>query len=537
MSRLLCLLFLLTAAGAPHAQTDRDAVRGAVLDYANALYDADPALVDRSVSGDLVKVGVFPGEDGPTRGEPMTFDALRRLAATWNADGQRVASGASPARVTVLDVLERTASARLEAVWGVDHVHLAREADGAWRIVQILWQEPPAAPSATEAQDLVVSASDTEDRDGLTVLRATGEPVTGTVVERHPNGTHKLRRTLVGGRADGLWVEWYPNGTVRYIGEWAGGRGDGVWTYFHETGEIRERSEVTDDVWHGRSEGWHANGQRAFSGRYEWGAKAPGWQRWDEDGRPVVEQERPTPEASGEAAEPAWRPFAPGIVSLPGIGETSPTVTADGRTLLFARTTGWERKVPHLAAWDGERWQVERATFADTLYNAAISPDGGTVLFQTHEASGDSLVSRVYRSVRDGAGWSVPEALPTLSGLDAGYVCILPDGTLYVFAWQPRGGIYRVAPDGTGYGAPVWIGDAVSPEGTTSFDALVHPGEDRLILSRFVPDDLREAHGESGFYLYRRMDGVWTEDRRLDLPSGWGATVLPDGRFLFVHEG
>ena len=293
MSRLLCcLLLLLAAADAALAQTDRDAVRSAVRDYADALYRADPALVDRSVSRSLVKVGVFPGEGGPRRGEPMTFAALRELAATWNADGRRVASGAAPARIVVTDVLDRTASARLEAVWGVDHVHLAREADGAWRIVHILWQEPSAPAVAPEARPRVVPASDTEERGGLTVLRATGMPVTGTVVELYPDGTRKVRRAIVDGRADGLWTEWYPGGAVRYVGTWAGGRGDGVWTYYHENGEVRERSEVADDVWHGRSEGWHANGRKAFEGRYRWGSPAPGWQAWDEDGRPAE-----TPEA------------------------------------------------------------------------------------------------------------------------------------------------------------------------------------------------------------------------------------------------
>ena len=67
---------------------------------------------------------------------------------------------------------------------------------------------------------------------------------------------------------------------------------------------------------------------------------------------------------------------------------------------------------------------------------------------------------------------------------------------------------------------------------------LVHPDEDRLIITRAgIPDDRADALGPRGFYLYRRAADGWQEARRLDLPYGWGATVLPDGRFLFVDAG
>ncbi|MEM0961111.1 MAG: hypothetical protein AAGK21_01065 [Bacteroidota bacterium] len=235
---------------------------------------------------------------------------------------------------------------------------------------------------------------------------------------------------------------------------------------------------------------------------------------------------------------PSSSVFEPGVVSLPGIDETSPSVSQDGQTLLFARTDGWEDKVPFLAVREAHGWRVERATFADTVYNAALSPDGQTAFFQVRQPAGDSTVDRVYRSDRTGDGWTEPVELPTLAGRGAGYISVVPDGTLYLFASRPRPGIYRAEPAGDGrYGNPVWLGDAVSPEGATSFDALVHPDEDRLIISRYVDDSEREDLGESGFYLYRRAGDGWTEVRRLDLPYGWGATVLPDGRFLFVADG
>jgi hypothetical protein len=41
-------------------------------------------------------------------------------------------------------VLDQTASAKLEAWWGIDHVHLAKF-DGKWMIVNVAWQTFPAA--------------------------------------------------------------------------------------------------------------------------------------------------------------------------------------------------------------------------------------------------------------------------------------------------------------------------------------------------------------------------------------------------------
>ena len=238
-------------------------------------------------------------------------------------------------------------------------------------------------------------------------------------------------------------------------------------------------------------------------------------------------------------ADTTWQPFAPGVISLPTIRETSPSVSVDGHTMAFARTENWRDKMPRIATRSGDGWDVVKAPFADTLYNFALAPDGQSAFFKTYEMQDGEEVSRAYRVARTADGWGAPQDLPRLAGINAGYSCPMADGTLYFFARSPRPGIYVAEPDGNGgYGAPQWLSDAVSPEGTTSFDVLMHPDEDRLIITRAgIPDDRAEDLGPRGFYLYRRTAGGWQEARRLDLPYGWGATVLPDGRFLFVDAG
>ncbi len=152
MTRTLSLvLFALIVASMPACgsvgaseqpvQDDRAAVERAVLDYLEALYDADPAKIQQSVHPDLQKSGFFHGADGRFQEGSMTYDQLYRLAAEWNADGRRDTRNA-PREIHVLDLLDQTASAKLVASWGIDYLHLARY-DGQWKIVQVLWQEHP----------------------------------------------------------------------------------------------------------------------------------------------------------------------------------------------------------------------------------------------------------------------------------------------------------------------------------------------------------------------------------------------------------
>ena len=44
--------------------------------------------------------------------------------------------------VVVFNVLDKTASTKIMAHWGVDYLHLAK-VDGRWMIRAILWQSPP----------------------------------------------------------------------------------------------------------------------------------------------------------------------------------------------------------------------------------------------------------------------------------------------------------------------------------------------------------------------------------------------------------
>ncbi|HET8677185.1 MAG TPA: nuclear transport factor 2 family protein [Blastocatellia bacterium] len=132
------------AATRAQSNAEREAVKQAVLDYVEGIYEVDHKRIERSVHPELAKRGFFvkKGETAYT-GTPMTFAQLVELAKTYNKGG-RVPKDA-PKEVVIYDVLDQTASAKLTAVWGIDYMHLAKY-DGKWMIVNILWQTPPPKP-------------------------------------------------------------------------------------------------------------------------------------------------------------------------------------------------------------------------------------------------------------------------------------------------------------------------------------------------------------------------------------------------------
>jgi hypothetical protein len=141
---VIAALVLLPAGVAAQQQgvdAEREAVRQAVLDYVEGIYEVNPARIERSVHPELAKRGFFvkKGETAYSYGV-MTFQQLVELAGTYNKTG-RVPKDA-PKEVVIYDVLDQTASAKLTAVWGIDYIHLAKY-DGKWKFVNVLWQSPP----------------------------------------------------------------------------------------------------------------------------------------------------------------------------------------------------------------------------------------------------------------------------------------------------------------------------------------------------------------------------------------------------------
>lgn len=410
------------------------------------------------------------------------------------------------------------------------------------------------ATSSAAAQDqpLVYESAATLERDGRLLDRTTEQPITGTVVARHPDGRLSQRYAVRDGRADGAWLEWYDTGAVRAYLEWKAGLGDGVWVYFHPNGEVSERSEVRDDIWHGPTEGWHANGVKAFEGRFDRGVRPVPSRRWNDAGQavgPWVEL-RGGPEARRVLTDgwtsdrPLWDfALSPDLETL-FVATGRPD--GDGRQVLIRR-------------WRSGAWTApEPAPFADPAASEgmpAMAPDGRHVyfssdrhkvdepdnpnreLYRASAASGWRTVERVtttpaygevslsFNAAGDGVLWTgrrpdgearmglyeiamSPENPPTLSivrslnDLHVGdpsnenSAAISPDGRFIVFANYDVEGpgqdedLYLACRLPGGWGAPQSLGSSVNTSGTESSPQIIDDG--RSLVWRHESSTLSE---------------------------------------------
>ncbi|HEU4634423.1 MAG TPA: nuclear transport factor 2 family protein [Flavisolibacter sp.] len=121
------------------AQDEKKAIEKAILNYVEAFYEADTSKAYESIIADLAKRGYYQKGSEVVEAK-MSFEQLVRLAKRWKAS-QNI-TPESPKRITVFDVLDKIATAKVEALWGIDYFHLAK-VNGKWMIINVLWQDYP----------------------------------------------------------------------------------------------------------------------------------------------------------------------------------------------------------------------------------------------------------------------------------------------------------------------------------------------------------------------------------------------------------
>ena len=120
---------------------DYEAIKQAILDYAEGAYEVDPSRIERSVHPNLAKGGFFKEQEKTGYSfTSMTFAQMVELPKSYNKDDRMPQD--APREVIIFDATDQIASAKLIAWWGIDYMHLARY-DGKWKIINVLWQTHP----------------------------------------------------------------------------------------------------------------------------------------------------------------------------------------------------------------------------------------------------------------------------------------------------------------------------------------------------------------------------------------------------------
>jgi Putative lumazine-binding len=122
------------------AQTDKQQVERACLDYIEGFYEADTVKLLRAIKPELYKIG-FHQRKGDTdyTYSKMTLNDALFYARKDIAEKKRMGKKDSPKIVLILDVMKVTAAAKVTALWGSDYLLLSKR-NGKWMIEEVIWE-------------------------------------------------------------------------------------------------------------------------------------------------------------------------------------------------------------------------------------------------------------------------------------------------------------------------------------------------------------------------------------------------------------
>ena len=142
MVRGTVLLLAVMPFAALRGQTaaDSNGIRQAALDYIEGYYEGDGARMERALHPELAKRIVRTNEQG--RSQLGQMSAMSLVLGTRAGGGKDTPMADRRKDVTIFDIYQNAASAKIYASGWVDYLHLAKW-NGRWVIVNVLWELHP----------------------------------------------------------------------------------------------------------------------------------------------------------------------------------------------------------------------------------------------------------------------------------------------------------------------------------------------------------------------------------------------------------
>lgn len=128
----------LPAAG--QSAADSAGIRQAALDYIEGYYDGNAERMERALHPELAKRIVRTNDQG--RSSLGQMSAMSLVQGTKNGGGRDTPAAERHKDVTIFDIYQGSASAKIYASGWVDYLHLAKW-NGRWVIVNVLWELHP----------------------------------------------------------------------------------------------------------------------------------------------------------------------------------------------------------------------------------------------------------------------------------------------------------------------------------------------------------------------------------------------------------
>ena len=121
---------------------DSAAIKATALDYIEGWYQGNADRMQRALHPELAKRIVMQPQQPNMRARLDQQSAMTLTNNTRAGGGSRTPPERQQKDVTILDIYENAASAKIVADSWIDYLHLAR-VDGRWQIVNVLWELKP----------------------------------------------------------------------------------------------------------------------------------------------------------------------------------------------------------------------------------------------------------------------------------------------------------------------------------------------------------------------------------------------------------
>ncbi|HEX5736608.1 MAG TPA: nuclear transport factor 2 family protein [Blastocatellia bacterium] len=129
-----------TASNRP-GEADATAIRQAALDYIEGWYEGNAERMERALHPELAK-RIVRSDPRSGRSNLGQMSAMSLVQGTRNGGGKTTPKEKQQKDVTILDVFENAACAKVVASDWIDYLHLAKW-NGRWVIVNVLWELKP----------------------------------------------------------------------------------------------------------------------------------------------------------------------------------------------------------------------------------------------------------------------------------------------------------------------------------------------------------------------------------------------------------